>query len=141
MDQTWLVGIGAVATALALGLVPAMTVLIGRIAFQTLPEDEARAFLRAAFPVYYAFLIGFTLLGAAALAMPRPIDASVLAAVGLISLFARLWLMPIAHRLDDLQREGQDMRQELLKIQGRSSFVIVATLIALAVVAIRLAVV
>lgn len=136
-----LIGVGAVNVALALGLVPAMTLFVGRMAFRELDADQARSFLRAAFPVYYAMLIGFTVVGAAALALPRPIDASVLAGVAITALFARFWLMPIAHRLDDLQRGGQDVQKELMQTQGRSSFIIVAQLAALITVVVRLAVV
>ena len=48
--------------------------------------------------------------------------------------------MPIAHRLDDMQREGQDMQRELLQVQGRTSFIIVAQIAALIAVVVRLAV-
>jgi hypothetical protein len=141
MEQKLLIAVGAVATALALGLVPAMTVIVGRMAFKSLPEDAARDFLRAAFPVYYIMLLAFTCIGGATLALPRPVDASILGAVAFTALFAWLWLMPIAHRLDDMQRDGQDMRRELVQVQGRTSFIIVAQMAALITVVIRLAVI
>lgn len=144
MDESltpWFLGVGAIASALALGLVPAMTAFMGRVAFQTLDDADASRFLRAAFPIYYRLLIIFTLIGASALALARPIDAGVLFAVAITALFARVWLLPIANRLDDLKRGGQDVQKELLQIQGRTSFVIVAQIIALTVVVVRLAVV
>jgi signal transduction histidine kinase len=110
------------------------------MAFKSLSADAARDFLRVAFPVYYIMLLAFTCIGGAALAMPRPVDASILGAVAFTALFAWLWLMPIAHRLDDMQREGQDMQRELLQVQGRTSFIIVAQIAALIAVVVRLAV-
>ncbi len=117
-----------------------MTAFMARVAFQALPEDHARAYLRKAFPVYYILLIAFSGVGAAALALPRPVDAGVLAAVAITAAFAWFWLLPIAHRLDDLRRDGQDVQRELIRIQGRTSFIIVAHIAALTTVVIRLAV-
>ncbi len=140
MDQSWLVGVGAVATALALGLVPAMTAFFGRMAFRHLSAEAARTFLRAAFPIYYMLLLGFTVIGGLALALPRPVDAGILTGVAIVTLFAWLWLMPIAHRLDELQQGGEDVSRELVKIQGRASFIIFSQILALIVVVVRLAV-
>jgi len=140
MNEAVLHGVGAVATALALGFVVSVTVLVGRIAFRTLPEAGARDFLRALFPAYYVVTLAFLGVGAAALALTRPVDAGVLAAVAIVTAFAWLWLTPIAHRLDDLRMDGEDVAVELIKIQKRGSFIIVAQILALVVVVVRLAV-
>jgi polyferredoxin len=116
-----------------------MTLFVGRIAYQALPEEQASAFLRAAFPVYYGLLTALSAIGAAALALPKPIEAGILAAVTLTSAFAWLWLLPIAHRLDDLREQGQQVRKELLQTQGRMTFIVVAQIIALVVTIVRLA--
>jgi len=139
MNEPVFEAIGAVAAALALGFVVSVTVVVGRIAFRVLSEDDARSFLRALFHVYYIALISFLVVGAAALALPRPVDAGVLGAVAIVTAFAWAWLTPIAHRLDDLRREGQDVAKELVRIQGRGSFIIVAQIVSLTVVVIRLA--
>lgn len=139
MAEPWLLGMGAVNAALALGLVPTMTLFVGRVAFAALPPDHARAFLRAAFPVYHAMLMAFTVAGAAALAWHRPVDAAILGGVAVTNGFAWFWLMPIAHRLDDLTQAGQNMTAELLNVQKRSSLIIVAQLGALVAVVVRLA--
>lgn len=136
----WLIGLGAINAAMALGLVPAMTLFIGRVAFRELEETVASAFLRAAFPVYYMMLLAFSGVSAAALARPRPVDAVIMLCVFITALFARYWLMPIAHRLDDLKQTGQDVNRELMQTQGRTSFIIVAQLAALMAVVVRLAV-
>ena len=136
----WLEGIAAINVALALGLVPAMTVFFGRMAFRELDADGARRLLRACFPVYHAMLTAFSLVAAAALAMPRPFDAGLMLGVAVTALFSWFWLMPMAHRLDDMQRQGRDVGRELIRAQSRSSFVIVAQLAALLAVAVRLAV-
>jgi len=136
----WTIGIGAVLASLALGFVTIMMTVVGRTAFRVLPEEHALTFLRAAFPVYYALLILFTALGSALLALTHPYDAGVLACVALLALFGRFWLMPIAHRIDDLRREGQDMQSDLTAIQKRTSFVVVVQFFALAAVVARLAV-
>ena len=96
----WLEGIAAIHVALALGLVPAMTVFFGRMAFRELDEDRARALLRACFPVYHAMLTAFSLVAAAALALPRPFDAGIMLGVAVTALFSWFWLMPLAHRLE-----------------------------------------
>jgi len=139
MSDEFLLGVGAVAVALALGFVVSVTVLVGRIAFQTLAEENARDFLRALFPAYYVATLAFVGVGAAALALIRPVDAGVLVGVAIVTAFAWLWLTPIAHRLDDLRRDGKDVAQDLIKIQKRGSFIIVAQILALAVVVVRLA--
>lgn len=141
MAGEFLVGIGALFAALAFGLTPAMTVFIGRMAFQHLEEADAKSFLRAAFPIYHAMQVGSCVVAALALATLRPIDAVIMGAVAFIGLFAWLWLMPIAHRLSDLKETGQDIAKELLQVQGRSSFIIVAQLAAMATVVVRLAIV
>ena len=136
-----LVGFGALFVALAFGLTPAMTVFIGRMAFEKLEEEAAKSFLRASFPIYHAMQIGCCVVAGLALATQRPIDAGIMGAVAFIGLFAWLWLMPIAHRLDGLKLAGQDVAKDLLQIQGRSSFIIVAQLAAMATVVVRLAIV
>lgn len=138
MQSPWLIGLGAISAALALGLATMMTLFIGRIAYRSLPEEYASTFLRAAFPVYYGILTALSVVGGAALAVPRPIEAGILTAVALTSAFAWLWLMPIAHRLDDLRQEGQQVRKELLQTQGRMTFIVVAQIIALIVIIVRL---
>jgi len=138
-DNPWLIGLGAVNAALALGLAPMMTLFVGRIAYQSLPEEQASAFLRAAFPVYYGLLTALSAIGAASLALEKPVEAGILAGVGITSAFAWLWLLPIAHRLDDLRQQGQQVRKELLQTQGRMTFIVVAQIIALIVTVVRLA--
>lgn len=140
MSNSVLLAVGAVTAALALGLVLSVTVLVGRVAFRALDEDNARTFLRALFKVYYIALMAFLVNGAAALAYIRPIEAGVLAAVGVVTGFAWVWFTPIAHRLDDLRRSGQDVARELIRIQSRGSLIIIAQIVALSVVVIRLAV-
>jgi hypothetical protein len=46
--------------------------------------------------------------------------------------------MPIAHRLDDLRQQGQQVRKELLQTQGRMTFIVVVQIIALIVTIVRL---
>lgn len=139
MNESLLVGVGALTTALAFGLVPALTVFMGRMTFRELEAADARRLLRATFPVYYKILLAFLAVGGAALAVPRPIDAAILGGVAIVTLYAWLWLSPIAHRLDDLKDEGQEVNQELTRVQARLSFIVVAKLFALATVVIRLA--
>ena len=138
MQSPWLIGLGAISAALALGLALMMTLFIGKIAYRSLPEEYASTFLRAAFPVYYCILTALSVAGGAALAVPRPVEAGILAAVALTSAFAWLWLMPIAHRLDDLRQQGQQVRKELLQTQGRMTFIVVVQIIALIVTIVRL---
>ncbi len=139
MNDSVLIGVGALNAALALGLVPALTVFMGRMAFRELDEDDARKLLRAAFPVYYKILLAFTAIAALALVRPYPIDAAILGGVAFVTLYAWIWLAPIAHRLDDLKRDGQDVGQEVMRIQARMSLIVVAKICALATVVIRLA--
>lgn len=141
MASEVLVGLGAIFTALAFGLTPAMTVFIGRMAFQKLEDEAATGFLRATFPVYHAMQAACAVLAALAFAMPRPIEAVVMGAVAFVGLFAWLYIMPIAHGLDDDRRAGKDVARELIRIQSRSSFIIVAQLTAMATVVIRVAIV
>lgn len=103
MAEEFMIGIAAIWAALALGLIPAMTLFIGRVAFLTLDEDNAAKFLRAAFKIYYPMLACFSGFAAVLLVVPRPIEAAMMASVTALALFARYWLLPIAHNLDDLR--------------------------------------
>lgn len=103
MAEEFMIGIAAIWAALALGLIPAMTLFIGRVAFQTLDEENAAKFLRVAFKTYYLMLACFAGFATVLLAIPRPIEAAMMASVAGLALFARYWLLPIAHNLDDLR--------------------------------------
>jgi signal transduction histidine kinase len=140
MSESMMIAIGAVTASFAFGLVLAVTAFIGRVAFQVLPEEQARLLLRRVFPIFYMLLFGASVIGGAALALPRPVEAGILAAVAFTTLFAWTWLMPIAHRMDDLQRSGEEVRRELMQTQGRTTFIVVAQIAALMTVVIRLAI-
>jgi hypothetical protein len=107
MAEEFMIGIAAIWAALALGLIPAMTLFIGRIAFMTLDADNAAKFLRAAFQIYYLMLACFSGFAAALLALPRPIEAGMMALIAVMALYGRYWLLPIAHNLDDLRMQNR----------------------------------
>lgn len=109
MGDELLIGLGAVAAALSLGLIPAMTLFVGRLAFSTLDEVNAARFLRSAFQAYYIMLACFATVGGLVLAGPRPIDAVLMGGVAFLALYARLWLLPIAHRLADIKLSGMSL--------------------------------
>ena len=93
MAEEFMIGIAAIWAALALGLIPAMTLFIGRIAFMTLDADNAAKFLRAAFQIYYLMLACFSGFAAALLALPRPIEAGMMA---LIADNGAVWALLVA---------------------------------------------
>ena len=107
MAEEFMIGIAAIWAALALGLIPAMTLFIGRIAFMTLDADNAAKLLRVAFQVYYLMLACFSGFAAALLAIPRPIEAAMMALIAVMALYGRFWLLPIAHNLDDLRMQNR----------------------------------
>lgn len=107
MAEEFMVGIAAIWAALALGLIPAMTLFIGRIAFMTLDADNAAKFLRTAFEIYYLMLACFSGFSAALLVLPRPIEAGMMVLVAVMALYGRYWLLPIAHNLDDLRMQNR----------------------------------
>ncbi len=111
MAEEFMIGVAAIWAALALGLIPAMTLFIGRVAFLSLDDANAAKFLRAAFPTYYLMLACFSGFAAALLVVPRPIEAAMMGSVASLALFARFWLLPIAHNLDDLRMERAAAQQ------------------------------
>ena len=112
MAEEFMIGIAAIWAALALGLIPAMTLFIGRVAFMTLDADNAAKFLRAAFQIYYLMLACFSGFAAALLALPRPIEAALMALIAFMALYGRYWLLPIAHNLDDLRMQNSPQNHD-----------------------------
>ena len=74
--------------------------------FRTLPAAEAGAMLRAAFPYYYAFVIGAGAVAALVLLVTSGLHAALLAAVALSAIYARQVLMPQINAARDAQVAG-----------------------------------
>ena len=83
--------------------------VVAPVVFRALDEGGARKFLRALFPRYYTFMIGLSVVGAAALgiAMRWP-EAGWMVFVALSTLWVRQWLMPRINDARDASLTGDD---------------------------------
>ncbi len=69
-------------------------------------EREARRLLRAAFPHFYALMIGMSALAAALVLPSDRVSAGILAAIALTTIFARQVLMPQVNAATDAGDKG-----------------------------------
>ena len=74
--------------------------------FKTQPPDVAGRMLRQAFPPYYLFVAGCAALAALVLIPVAPLQAVVMAAVALTTVYARQILMPQINAARDAQLAG-----------------------------------
>ena len=75
--------------------------------FRALPAAEAGAMLRAAFPYYYAFVIGGGAVAALIALATTALNAALLAAVAVSAVYARQVLMPQINAARDAQMAGE----------------------------------
>ena len=87
--------------------------IVAPVVFRALDEAGARAFLRALFPRYYAFIIGLSALWAGTLAGGfRWAECGWLAAVALSTLWVRQVLMPRINDARDASLTGDEDAQK-----------------------------
>jgi len=95
---------GLVAVATVFGSMAFFSFVVAPLIFVKLAASNAAVFVRGIFPWYYVVIAALSLLAAAVLAALRPVEALLLAAVGLGSVLSRQVLMPrINHHRDRIK--------------------------------------
>ncbi|MEZ7815052.1 MAG: DUF4149 domain-containing protein [Burkholderiaceae bacterium] len=102
--------------------------------FKALPQDEARALIRKAFPPFYLFVIGTAGIAAVLLAPMDSVGATVLALIAVSTIPTRQVLMPAINIATD---KGQ--RKRFLRLHGLSVVITLAHIAAAAAVLLRFA--
>jgi hypothetical protein len=97
---------GLLALGLVLGGMGVFSFMVAPLAFRILPEAMAGKFVRGLFPWYYLFVIVAALLAVIGSVGHGPVASKLMAAVFLLAVFARQWLMPRINALRDRQLAG-----------------------------------
>jgi hypothetical protein len=106
--------------------------------FIKLGGEAAGRFIRQVFPWYYLVVIALAAVGAAALAVPRPVDAAVLGAVAAVGVAARQVLMPMINRARDAMLAGDAAsKTRFTRLHRLSVWINAAQIVAVAVVLAR----
>ncbi len=92
------------AVALLLGGMLFFAAVMAPLVFTRLPPQQAGAFIRAVFPFYYLYVLIGAAIAAVALA-PRW-DGVAMAAIAILTLWLRQWLMPRINTASDAARAG-----------------------------------
>lgn len=111
--------------------------ILAPLVFTRLPAEQAGAFIRAVFPVYYLFVLINAALAALALTFNLPLDAALMAAVAGLTLWLRQGLMPRINRLSDAAKAGDasakpgfDASHRLSVILNMAQMLVVAAVLA-----------
>ena len=110
------------AVALLLGGMIFFAAVMAPLVFTRLPAQQAGTFIRAVFPVYYLYLLIGSAIAAMALA-PRW-EAFGMAAVAVLTVWLRQWLMPRINRASDAARAGDTRAQGRFDLSHRLSVVL-----------------
>ena len=132
--------VGLLAVAILFGSMAFFSAVVAPLTFIKLDPENAGRFIRALFPWYYAVVAGLSLLAAAALAWPRPVDAAVASIIALGALVSRQILMPRINRHRDRMLAGETIaEQPFARLHRLSVWINTAQLIAAFAVLLHLA--
>lgn len=119
------------------GLFGGMLLFAGGFAaflFKALPPSEARSLIRKAFPPFYLFVLGASVLAALLAASVDRNAALALTAIALTTVPARQVLMPAINHATD-----RGLRQRFVRLHGLSVILTLAHIVVAAAVLVRLA--
>lgn len=129
-----------VACGTLFGAMLSFTGLFAPQVFVHLDDEHATPFMRAVFPRYYHFAAVFAAVAAAGAAVGSPGDAVAMALIAVSFVYARYWLMPLAHRMYDARAAGEyKAAEEFVKVQKRGAFLNMVQFVTTLVVLVRLA--
>lgn len=86
--------VGTLSSAVLLGSMAFFSAVMAPLVFTQLDAATAGRFIRSVFPWYYLVVLVLAALAAATLALGRPVDAGIMAAVALAAWVSRQRLMP-----------------------------------------------
>ncbi len=133
-----LITAGLFSTALLFGSMMFFSAVMAPLIFVKLGGEAAGRFIRQVFPWYYLVVIVLAAVGAAALAVPRPVDAAVLGAVAAVGVAARQVLMPMINRARDAMLAGDAAsKTRFSRLHRLSVWINAAQIVAVAVVLAR----
>lgn len=134
MADLLLRGTALLTTALLFGGMLLFAAGFATFLFKVLPMAEARVLIRKAFPPFYLFVLGMSVL-AALLSVPTDrTGAFALAAIAVTTVFARQVLMPAINDATD-----RGLRQRFTRLHGLSVVVTLAHIVVAGAVLVRLA--
>ena len=120
-------------TALLFGGMTLYSFGFAAFVFNALPAETAGPLIRQAFPRFYLFVLGSSLLGAVLVVWTDPLSAILLATVAATTIFARQILMPAINRATDTGAKGR-----FKALHGLSVAITLGHIVAAAVVLVRL---
>ncbi len=120
-------------TALLFGGMTLYSFGFAAFVFNALPAETAGPLIRQAFPHFYLFVLGSSLLGAVLVVWTDPLSAILLATVAATTIFARQILMPAINRATDTGAKGR-----FKALHGLSVAITLGHIVAAAVVLVRL---
>ena len=120
--------IAAIMAAAILGAMLFFAAVVAPAVFRNLPADHAGTFLRALFPRYYDVLAVASILAAILCLGSWP--AAILAAVAVLFVLARFWLMPKINAARD-KREDENAARRFRMLHGLSVAINLAQMVAL----------
>jgi hypothetical protein len=127
-----------IAVALLIGGMVFFAAIMAPLVFTKLPAEQAGAFIRQVFPVYYLYVLIVSALAATALLPLRTPDALAMLLVVALTLWLRQWLMPGINRLSDAARTGDTAAKRGFDSAHRLSVIVnLAQMVAAGVVLVR----
>ena len=115
---------GLMAAATVFGSMAFFSFVVAPLIFVKLDASNAALFVRGIFPWYYAVIAILSLIAAVALAVLRPAEAVLLAAVGVGSVVSRQLLMPrINHHRDRMQLGDSEAAQVFNRLHKLSVWI------------------
>lgn len=120
--------VAALLAAAILGAMLFFAAVVAPAVFRNLPADHAGTFLRALFPCYYDALAVVSILAASLCLGTWP--GAVLAAVALLFVLARFWLMPKINAARDA-RDDKDAARRFRLLHSLSVAINLAQMVAL----------
>lgn len=133
-----LIMIALFAVALLLGGMIFFAAVMAPLVFTKLAAGQSGPFIRAVFPFYYLYVLIFSAIAAAGL-LPRW-EGACMAAVAVLTVWLRQWLMPRINRASDAARDGDLLAKRRFDRGHRLSVIVnFAQIIAAGVVLARFA--
>lgn len=133
-------GLSILLVALLAGSMLFFSFVMAPLIFIKLESREAGKLVRAVFPWYYLLIIVLSLLGSLALLRITPLNAGLLAAVAISTMYSRQILMPSINHYRDRSKSGEEGAKKVFdKLHLRSEILNVLQILTVVAVLVHLA--
>jgi hypothetical protein len=123
--------------ALIIGGMVFFAAVIAPLVFTKLPPEHAGKFIRQVFPAYYLYHAILSILAAILLAFGRELDAAMMAAFAVLTIWLRQGLMPMINRQSDAAQAGDAAAKR--RFDGMHRLSVVLNLVQMALAGVVLA--